>query len=77
MTVVALVSCVELVAHVDGVNAEWATAGVLVSDVCVAATDGVTVVLVTASVLESDIYVIYLVDRASICIMMYVYVHVQ
>jgi hypothetical protein len=53
-TVVALVSCVELVARADGVTAVWVTAIMMVSDVCVAVGDGVTTASVPDDMLESD-----------------------
>jgi hypothetical protein len=56
-TVVAFVSYMELVAHVDGVTTVWVTSDVLLSDVCVAACDGVTVIWVTFVVMLSYICV--------------------
>jgi hypothetical protein len=54
-TVVALVSCVELEAHVDGATSVWVPDVELVSDVCVAVGDGIIVGWVTTAELISDV----------------------
>jgi hypothetical protein len=74
-TVVAFVSSVEFIAHVDGLSAVcrttvvWVTAEVLVSDICVVVGDGVTAVWVTADVVVCEWRVPAVVERViSVCV---------
>jgi hypothetical protein len=56
-TVVTLVSCVDLVAHVYGVTAVWVTVVVMVSDACVAANVYVSDVCAAATMCVSGVFV--------------------
>jgi hypothetical protein len=56
-TVMAVVSCVGMVAPIDGVTAVRATAYVLVSDACVAAIDCVSDVCATETMCEGGVCV--------------------
>jgi hypothetical protein len=67
-TVVALASCVELVASIDGVTAVWMTVDVLVSGGCVTGGDGVTAGWVTVVVMVIYCCVSLLLWRPSPCV---------
>jgi hypothetical protein len=67
-TVVALVSCVEQIAHVNGVTAVWVTIDILVSDVCVAATLCVSNVCAAATMRASGVCVSAIKGFIAFCV---------